>query len=194
MFLHGSPLTSNRPTRPLWGPLRNLLPRAVLLLCLAAWAPVQAHKAHVHGQARLDVVLEDRAMTLELEIPQDSLLGFERPPRTPAERQQAHAALARLRETGLLQANPQARCVQRSLDIQAPALRQNADATSPDGHADVTARWVFECEQPALLRTLEVGLFAAFERLQRVHVQAVLPAGQRKAVLVRSAAVLRLAP
>ncbi|HMR69005.1 MAG TPA: DUF2796 domain-containing protein, partial [Rubrivivax sp.] len=62
-----------------------------------------------------------------------------------------------------------------------------------DGHADLDATYTFACAQPARLATLEVGLFDAFRRVERVEVQAALPQGQRKAVLRRSAKVVQLA-
>ena len=48
----------------------------------------------------------------------------------------------------------------------------------------------FRCAQPSRVALLDVLLFDAFKR---IDVQAVLPQGQSKAVLRRTARVLRLA-
>ena len=175
--------------------LRGLAKVLMGMVCVVgSMTPAQAGKAHVHGQARMDVAVEGGHMTIELEIPQDSLVGFERTARTPAERQQAQRALTRLQEEGLLKPSPPAGCVQRSVDVQAPALTQTTGAVPRQEHADVSVRWAFVCQHPQQLRALDVGLFAAFGRLQRVDVQAVGATGQRKAVLRRSATVLQLVP
>ena len=68
-----------------------------------------------------------------------------------------------------------------------------------DGHWEGEARkanasYEFRCKAPAALRTVDVRLFDAFARLERVRVQAALPGGQRKATLRRQATVLRLRP
>lgn len=175
--------------------LRGLAKVLMGMVCVVgSMTPAQAGKAHVHGQARMDVAVEGGHMTIELEIPQDSLVGFERTARTPAERQQAQRALTRLQEEGLLKPSPPAGCVQRSVDVQAPALTQTTGAAPGQEHADVSVRWAFVCQHPQQLRALDVGLFAAFGRLQRVDVQAVGATGQRKAVLRRPATVLQLVP
>ncbi|MCB1546297.1 MAG: DUF2796 domain-containing protein [Hyphomicrobiaceae bacterium] len=62
-----------------------------LALCGAAFAG----KAHQHGVARLDLAVDGGTVTIAVEMPLDALVGFERSPRTGAERQAAAAALAR---------------------------------------------------------------------------------------------------
>lgn len=178
-------------------PARSRLPAAVLglglALLLAAQAPVRAHQAHEHGSATMDVALEGANLVVHLITPVDNLVGFERAPRTQAERQAADAALARLRDgAALFRPDAEAGCVLAEVAVKAPVLAQPAAASS--GHADANASYAFRCKAPAALRTLDVRLFDAFVRLERVRVQAALPGGQRKATLRRQATVLRLGP
>ena len=68
----------------------NVLLISLLAAGLAATAlPAWAAKAHQHGVARLDVAVEATRVTLYLDTPLDNLLGFERAPRTDAERKAA---------------------------------------------------------------------------------------------------------
>ena len=61
--------------------------------------------------AKLDVAVEPSRVTLELDTPLDNLLGFERAPRTDAERQQADAAVAKLKAAaGLFRIDNAAGC------------------------------------------------------------------------------------
>jgi len=160
---------------------------------LAALAPAHAGKAHVHGLLKMDVTLEGADLSIALEMPLDSLVGYERAPRSDAERRAASEALARMRDgASLFRLDAAAQCVLRSVEVSAPVLEQPA-AKNPDGHADLEASYVFRCAQPARLAQLEVLLFDVFRRVDRIEVQAALPQGQRKAVLRKTARRLPLA-
>ncbi|MBI3154516.1 MAG: DUF2796 domain-containing protein [Burkholderiales bacterium] len=172
----------------------------IAALLLAACGAALAGKAHRHGAAAMDLALEGGTLTIAVEMPLDSLVGFERAPRSEAERRAADAALVRLRDgAALFRLDAAAECKLVGASVQAPVLeRQPAGAgaapgaAASDAHADLEASYVFACAQPARLATLEAMLFDAFPRLERIEVQAVLPQGQRKAVLGRKARVLRL--
>ena len=62
----------------------------------------------------------------------------------------------------------------------------------PDEHADLEASYEFTCTQPDALRTLDVGLFDAYKRTQRIEVQVVGPKGQAKVTLRRPARKVQL--
>lgn len=106
----------NRPTLVLW------------MNCLAfAAAPAwSAGKAHEHGALKLDVAIEGNKLTIAMEAPLDNLLGFERAPRTDAERKAAAEVLARLRSPiqgkALFSADAAAQCTLSKADVQAPVL------------------------------------------------------------------------
>ncbi len=152
-----------------------------------------AGKAHQHGVVKLDVAVDGGEVSLVVEMPLDNLVGFERAPRTDAERKTAAAALARMRDgASLFRFDAEAQCVLGHSEAAAPVLEQAGAAGGQDGHADLDATYVFRCAAPARLATLEVLLFDAFRRIERIEVQAVLPHGQRKAVLRGAAPVLRL--
>ena len=162
------------------------------ILCTAGLA--SAAKPHQHGAMKLGVAVEGAELTLVVEMPLDSLVGFERAPRTDAERKAASAALATMRDgAALFRLDAAAQCTLASAKVAAPVLEQVAAADAKKEHADLDATYVFKCAQPARLTALEVLLFDAFKRVERIDVQAVLPQGQTKAVLRRSARVMRLA-
>lgn len=153
---------------------------AVLLLAVGttAWG-----QAHVHGQARLEIVLDGSVLAIALEAPLDGIVGFEHAPRTPAQKQRAAQALAALKDPARLFTLPaDASCRPEATEVEAPVL-QGTDTR--DGHADLDVRWTYRCEAPARLRAMEHGLFEAFARLQRLEVQVAGPQGQRKATLRR---------
>lgn len=166
--------------------MRQLLFALGCLACASVFA--QGH-AHVHGQARLDVVVDGDQLVLTLQAPLDSVVGFEHAPRTAAQRQAADAALKALADAGRLFKPPaEAGCAAVSQSVQAPVLQGAAG----DGHADLDADYRFRCQAPAALTRLDLGLFDALPRLQRLDVQIAGPSGQSKRTLRRGNATLTL--
>jgi hypothetical protein len=181
---------------------RMRTPRAVLAAVALSIAPglALAHgKAHQHGVAQMSVVLDGSRLVIELDTPLDNLIGFERAPRTAAERQRADAAIATLRAAeGVFKTYVEAGCVLSSANLEAPVLGLKAagggePAKVEDGHADLAGRFEFECREPAELRHLDVGLFSAFRGFKRIEAQVAGPKGQSKATLRPSSARLTLA-
>lgn len=167
--------------------------RTCLLLALLAALPAWAAKPHEHGVARMDVGVEPRRISVFLELPLDTAVGFEREPRTDAERQLAQGALERLRDgAALFRIDPAARCTPAKAVVEAGPLTPGA-APAREGHDDLDASYEFTCADGTQAGFIEVGLFGAFARLQRVEVQAVTRKGQLKATLKRPTSRLPLA-
>ncbi|MCA3221841.1 MAG: DUF2796 domain-containing protein [Burkholderiales bacterium] len=168
------------------------------MTCLSfAAAPAwSAGKAHEHGALKLDVAIEGNKLTIAMEAPLDNLLGFERAPRTDAERKAAAEVLARLRSPNqgkaLFSADASAQCTLSKADVQAPVLEPGAKPAPKDEHADLDASYEFSCAQPAELRSLDVGLFDAYKRIQRIDVQVAGPKSQSKVTLKRPARSVKL--
>lgn len=169
-------------------PLRPLL----MLTALAACAAAQAHKPHQHGHASLAIAVDGRTLTVSLDAPLDGFLGFERAPRSDAERKAAAALLARLREPAtLFKPDAAADCKPAGVTVTAPVLESGAKTGGE--HADLEVEASFDCTNPQALRTLDVALFEAYPRLQRIDVQVAGPKGQQKRVLRRPARSVALA-
>ena len=187
---------------PVFPPLskncRTLAGAVLLLTALCA----AAGKPHEHGVVRLDVSVDGSTLNIEMLAALDNWLGFERAPRTDAERKAAAEVLARLRNpqqgTPLFATDAGAQCQLALAEVSAPVLEPGAKpvskpATAPNSppkggeHADLEARYTFRCAQPTQLRTLEVGLFDVYRRVQRIHVQVAGPQGQSKVTLRRPA-------
>ena len=147
----------------------------------------QAAGAHVHGQAQLDIVVDGGALTLSLRSPLDSLLGFESTPRTAAQKTAAEALLQQLRTPEwLFVTTAAAQCRPLSSSVHAPVLgagAAQAGGASKGGHAELSADFVFRCEQPQQLRSLELKLFEQFRGVKRVNAKLAGPRGQSSATL-----------
>ena len=147
--------------------------------------------AHVHGEARLQVIHDGNTVTINLESPLHNLLGFEYAPRTDKQRQRVHAMADQLRRPeALFVLTPAAQCKAGPVQLTAPVLslgvvekndqsRKNDD----DGHAGLDAEMTFTCGTPAALKDVEVKLFDAFRGIRQLDAQAVGPRGQSAAKL-----------
>lgn len=148
----------------------------VCLLPLSAAAGEPA--AHVHGAASLQVAIDGKNLTLNLESPLNNFVGFEHAPRTEKQKAAVRAMAERLNQpASLFIASPAAACTPLSVKLESPVLEPTKPSAG-DGHADLDGEFVFRCEHPEALRALEVGLFQAFPRLQRVDAQVAGPRGQ----------------
>ena len=86
--------------------------------------------AHQHGIARLGLAVDGTRLTVDLQLPAESVFGFERAPRSAQERATVAEALDRLRTGGArLVAFPDgATCALDSAEVQAPEGMEGDDA------------------------------------------------------------------
>ena len=168
----------------------------------------QPAAAHTHGQAQLTLAQDGSTVVLTLVMPLEAAVGFERAPRTAAERQRADQALARLRlPGGGFQLDAAAACQPHHVTLEVGPLATEAarpadkarhsheahrghddhdhPAAHADAHADLEASYRFECAQPTRLRGLLTDVFEAWPRLQRLEVQLATPQGQWRQSLRR---------
>jgi Protein of unknown function (DUF2796) len=167
---------------------------ATLVLALLAAqlsiAPLPARaQAHEHGAARLDIAVEGNTVSLQFEAPLESLFGFERAPRSAAEQRLVDAGIARLKAgERMFQFDVAAGCSLQRITLTSAALQLGAAAPTAapkSEHADLDASFEFACKNVAMLGSIEVSLFDAFAKLQRIDVQAATQKGQFKRSLKR---------
>ena len=175
----------------------------VALVVAAAAQVAQAAQPHEHGVARLDVAVDAGRVSIELDTPLDNLLGFERAPRTDAERDKATALVARLRAAdALFRIDAAAGCTLLKVDLRSAALQLGIAAASAAAspaagpvaseHSDLNAVFEFRCKNGTRAGFVEVGLFDAFAALKRIELQVVTPKGQLKATLRKPASRVML--
>lgn len=184
-----------RQIRSFWAVLRcRQLLACASLLAGANTAQAQAG-AHLHGAVRMEVALDAGTLTVRLDAPLDSLLGFEHRPRNESQRRAAEAMLARMRNAAeLLVPAPAAQCSVKDIAVEAEVLApaKAGMQQSQEKHAELEATYSFSCLQPDKLQSLELGLFAAFPRLQRIDARVVSSRQQSAVTLRRPQKVLRI--
>lgn len=192
-------------SRPL--PVIAFVARAITAMTVTAItisamaAPAHAAEPHVHGQATLDVAVEGPVLSIALASPLDNVFGFERLPRTDAERANVRQAIARLRDgAALFLPSPEADCRLEAAQVHFGALHHGltgegeAPRGEPQGehqHADLDADYRFRCARPEALRSLEVRVFRAFPGVSRIAAQLATDKRQSGATLTPAQARLR---
>lgn len=171
-----------------------LRPIAWATLLLLPTLTLAAGKAHQHGMLKLDIAVEARKMSMQMESPLDNLVGFERAPRNDAERKRVEAALAKLNAgQNLFAIDPAAGCSLAKVELASAVLKIGPAApTSKEGaptseHADIDATFEFDCHDAARAVFVDVLLFEAFAGMKQIDVQVASPAGQLKRTLKRPA-------
>jgi hypothetical protein len=153
---------------------------------IATPGTVAAAGAHSHGVATLDVAIDGPTITLKLQSPLDSLLGFERAPRNDAERERVRAMAQTLRAGRQFVPTAAARCRLDSVELKSSVLGPEllgeagtaASGKADDEHADLDGTFVFRCEDAKALAGVDVMMFDHFKRLRRVDIQVAGPKGQ----------------
>jgi hypothetical protein len=165
--------------------LHQLCAAAFLAGVCAAFAALAA-KSHTHGVAALTVAIYGATITMTLDAPLESLLGFEREPRTEAERNRVREMAQVLRSGDAFATTPAARCRPAKVELASAALAPEllgsggggAAGTTDDGRAELNGTFIYRCEDIAALREIDVRLFDPFKRLHRIDAQLAGPKGQ----------------
>lgn len=173
------------------GGLSTLLCSLAAFLCLATGPGAEAGAGHVHGQARLDVIMDGQRLSLSMQIPMEALVGFERAPRNEDERSRLDSAFERLRAPNLFRTPPEAGC------RAAPALLSWSSGgltnlPPQDTHTDLILAVEFECAEPGRLASIDVNAFDAFSRLRRIEARIASPSGAYARTLQRAKRTLEL--
>jgi hypothetical protein len=190
-------------------PARLALAAALMLSSAAALAAEPARReaaAHVHGVASVNAALDGTSLTVELESPAESILGFEHAPKSQAEKDAVAAALTSLKSGEKLFNLPAAAgCVLKETDIDMPsgfadgkaghkdhAHKHDHAGDTGEGHADIDGSWRFTCAKPSAITSFGLGLFSAFPRMEKVNVVWLAAGAQKAGVLTPAATVLDL--
>lgn len=157
------------------------------LLAMAGGAA--ARDAHVHGTASLQIAVEGNTLEIGFVSPLDDLLGFEHAPRDDRQRQAVQAMVGHFSNPGaLFLPTGAAGCTAGQAELDSPLTNAARPGQRRNGgeHAELEATIVYRCATPSALKGLEVRLFDAFPRLQRIQAQVAGPRGQSAATLSRS--------
>ena len=170
----------------------------------------KAQDAHVHGEAILQLVIDDTGALATFKSPAADIVGFERHPETDAEKQAVADALAKLSDfTALITLPEAAGCTidDAHADFEVEAAGDDHDdheghdhhdedehhdehehhdedeMQAEGGHAEFHAEFEMTCADTSSLTSLQTSVFDLFPSLEGLEVEVVTPAGQSGAEL-----------
>ncbi|CAA6810434.1 MAG: DUF2796 domain-containing protein, partial [uncultured Thiotrichaceae bacterium] len=138
------------------------------------------HGSHEHGAARLTVAKTDQGLEIMLESPAANLFGFEHKAHDKEEHETIHQVKEKL-EAGetLFTMNDAAKCTLSKAAIESDIVsshkkekhdnehkddHESHDHEKERTHSDVEVAWVFTCESPAALKSVDTTLFSQFPK------------------------------
>jgi hypothetical protein len=145
-------------------------------------APAHVHQhAHVHGVAKLGVAVQDQTVTISLESPLDSVIGFEHAANTPAQKATVDALQARMKAPqDLFRFDAAAACTFSKSEAESAIFQPATANSAAQEHADLDASFEFTCAHPDKLTTLDVALFQIYPKLKKLDVDVATGKGQFK--------------
>jgi hypothetical protein len=128
---------------------------------------------HVHGEVTFNLALDGDALTVELDAPAINVVGFEKAPRTDAERKAVASVDAWLSGGREIAAVP----------VNAGCRLQRVDYTPPklgSGHADYRAQYTFRCSNPNALAWVELWALRKLNGVERAEANVITATVQRQ--------------
>lgn len=133
---------------------------------------------HVHGAVTFNLALEGQILSVELDAPALNVVGFEKAPRSDAERRatrEVDAWLASGRE--FLAVPKTAACQLQNVEYTPPKLGGS--------HADYRPRYTFRCSNPAALEWVELWALRKLKDVEKSEINLVTASLQRQQELER---------
>jgi len=125
--------------------------------------------AHVHGEARLNLVLEGTQIMVEMETPAANVLGFEHNPRNDEQKQLLNTALGIFRQSKNIFKFHGGNCRQSEFEKEIHEIKT---------HMEFHFRYLFDCQSIDSLKQIEMKLFDQFPRFDMIEAQWIFLSGQ----------------
>ena len=156
----------------------------LLLLATGLKTSVQAEtrneSAHVHGVARLNLVLEAKTLQLEFVVPAADFLGFEHKPSSDSEVRAFETLQKELKKPAELFTLPEeASCSLVKADLPDTPWSEDGhkkkghdhkkkDHDHDEEHSDLRAQYSFSCQNPEKVASIKLKVFDRFKSLRQI--------------------------
>ena len=148
--------------------------------------------AHEHGKGTLNVAVEGKRVSMELEVPGVDIVGFEHAARTPKQKAAVEKAKKQLLAPQTLFKLPEAAgCSVSAASVELEAgghadPKAKAKGKHDHGHTEFHAQYTFDCQTPASLTAIDFDYFRAFAGARRLDVNVITAGGQSKLTATRT--------
>jgi hypothetical protein len=164
---------------------------ALVTFCFAtsgvAWAKKAGHKAHVHGAAQLSFAVEEKSVTVLLESPGDSILGFEHKAESEADKAKVAATVSKIEAefSKWIALDPALGCTWTKSKIDAQVMGDDSKKASDAAHAykksghkhaehsEVHVEYAVACQSTLKGAEVKIDLGTPFPRVAKLKVQVL---------------------
>ncbi|MGZ3743571.1 MAG: ZrgA family zinc uptake protein [Pseudobdellovibrionaceae bacterium] len=131
------------------------------------------HGAHVHGSAELSIAFDGNAGKVEFKSPSDSILGFEHPAKSAADKKIKDEAFKKFEEniSEMIRFDKNLNCQIKKDKIEVLA--------ESDTHSDLSAAFTIKCEKSPLNTKITFNFQKFFPRLQDIDTQIIVDSVQK---------------
>ncbi|MDG2195445.1 MAG: DUF2796 domain-containing protein [SAR324 cluster bacterium] len=149
-------------------------------------------EAHIHGEAKLNIVFEGQELLIELQSPSYNLVGFEHEPKTKNQHELVNNTIELLRDfENIADISSQANCKTVDVSVSTSMRGIHKDEHHKDEHhkdehhdsekethSEFTAIYSINCEKPEDFKSIELELFKTFSLMEEVKVQTIIQGKQ----------------
>ena len=150
--------------------------------------------AHLHGAAKMDLVVESQTIALYFESPAVNIIGFEHAPENPEQQSMVEEAKKALGEiSNVIELPDHAGCVLSSNSVEwVVEGDEHEEHEERAAHSEFQAEYILKCRDIARVESVSVNLFDRYEGLDQIALQAALPSGQTAMKLTPSSNTIPL--
>ena len=135
-----------------------------------------AEEAHVHGEAVMEIVIDEAGALISFEAPAIDIVGFEYLPKTDAEQAAIDAKIELLSDMASVVLLPEAAgCSVSDVHVDFEAEEHDGEVE----HIAFHAEYELTCSDAGKLTSLEATVFDQFPDLEEMEVEVVTPSGQK---------------
>ena len=133
------------------------------------------HRAHSHGNGKLELAIDGNSVKGKFELPMESLLGFENLPKNTSQKK-TMAALQEATQTieKFIQLPASAGCVAKSISAASDMF-----SGKKSDHSDLDLSFVWECKKISEIKQIDLVIFKNYRKLKSMKVDLVTPQSQQ---------------
>lgn len=173
----------------------------ISILCSNSWAFKQIN-SHTHGEAVLNIVLENQLLYVEFTSPAMNLTGFEHSPQSDQDKKRVANVRQHLHNAQWLQPTDSAQCqlTKSSAEAHFGEHDQHDDGHATDKHdknessehAEFEASFEYQCQLSEALKMIRLSLLKDYSDLYKIHVNLITETKQTTFTLHDSNTIIHL--
>jgi hypothetical protein len=154
-------------------------------------------EAHIHGEAKLNIVFEGPELLIELKSPSYNLVGFEHAPKTKNQLELVENTISLLKNfKNVADTSTEANCKIADASVSTSMRGIHEDEHHEDEHhedehhedehqhsakeihSEFSATYSLRCDKPENLKSIQLELFSTFELMEEIAVQMIIQGKQ----------------